>query len=74
MEGYSLEEDDANSLFITQEVSKNVDVADFGGESDEELFNFGGEVNGAAADGSVNVPHYSDISDDEKDFEWNSTQ
>ena len=36
-----MEEDDVHNLFITQEVSKNVDLGDFQEESDLELFDYG---------------------------------
>ena len=68
MDAFSLEEDDGNELFITQQ-SNNKDIFDEEkSDSDRDLLG----VRPLMSDGvnmAAGVPHYSDISDDETDFE-----
>ena len=73
MDVFSLEEEEGNDLFITQEVKQNDGIEDMSGINAEE-----GDVEdmewrdlfGVDISQNSNLPHYSDISDD--DFELNS--
>ena len=69
MDMLSLEEDDGDAVFITQEVSQKLK---FGDKSDDEvdgLFDFDVPSLQVVADLVKVVPHYSDISDEEDVFE-----
>ena len=67
MEVFSLEEEDYNGLFITQEPSKSVnsDPGDQGNEYEGGLFGFGEAVGGKCEEEKQYQPNCSDISDDE---------
>ena len=68
MDAFSLEEDDGNELFITQQ-SNSKDIFDEEkSDSDGDLLGIG-IVDGPSTSDGASVPHYSDISDDENDFE-----
>ena len=73
MDYYSLEEDDASGLFITQESSRIND--EIGENHDESGDNFLGVMTDDFQSPCVslvtgeNTAHYSDISEDEQDFE-----
>ena len=71
MEVFSLEEDEGNAKFITQESKKSVDFGDMDEESDNKLFlNIGVNDSGFACQCVVlrvklTVRQYSDFSDDD---------
>ena len=72
MDMFSLEEDDASNLFITQESKDYMEVEGRDEDCGDEIFvgvhplNFGMPSKLLI---NPNMPHYSDISDDENAFE-----
>ena len=74
MEGFSLEDDDMNNMFIMQEVSKSSQNGLNHVESDEDLFEFGSVNKDHGGNEAAAVAHYSDISDNDGAFEEPKTQ
>ena len=69
MEAFSLEEDECSNMFITQEAS-NSQVMDLNSdESDQDPFDFCGLGTPVSQEKADSVPHYSDISEGDDDFE-----
>ena len=73
MDAFSLVEDEAYNLLITQEGgNSNINFVDDDGIKD--FFDFGSPHGDVAECKASEVSHYSDILEDEKNFQPNTTQ